>query len=735
MTASSDQVELIINAVHWDPFEVLGPHPEQDGSVRVRAFLPTARAAEVVALGDGGRHFPMRRIHEAGVFEAHVADAGDVAQYRLQVTDAAGQVAEVLDPYSFPPLLSDFDLHLIAEGTHYKKYEKLGAHVREVGGVRGVHFGVWAPNARRVSVGDFNNWDGRRHAMRVRGSTGVWELFIPELAQGDRYKFEVKARHTDSLGVKTDPYGFSFELRPQTAAIVFDIDQYQWQDSAWMQARTNFDWLHAPISIYEVHLGSWMRVPDEGNRWLTYRELAPKLAAYAKEMGYTHVELLPITEHPLDASWGYQALGYFAPTSRFGTPTDFMWFVDYCHQQGLGVILDWTPAHFPRDAHGLARFDGTPLYEYGDPRKGEQKDWGSLVFDYGRREVRNYLISSALFWLDKYHADGLRVDGVASMLYLDYSRKPGEWVPNVHGGRENLEAVDFLKSFNEVVHGYHPGVLTIAEESTSWPGVSRPVYAGGLGFSMKWNMGWMNDMLVYMSKQPIFRRYHHQNLTFSMLYAFSENFVLPFSHDEVVHGKRALLDKMPGDRWQKFANLRLLFAYFFTHPGKKLLFMGGDIGQWREWSETESIDWHLLNEPAHQGLRRLVQDLNGVYRSQPALHDLEFESAGFQWIDCNDADDSVVSFLRRARDGACVVVVCNFTPVPRLAYRIGVPEAGFYRELLNSDSMFYGGSNVGNGAGLNTTSVPHHGRPHSLPVDVPPLGVVILQREMQNAGG
>ncbi len=731
MTISSDQIKLIVDAVHWDPFQVLGPHPDDNGGMAIRAFFPAAKDAAVIALADGGRQFPMRRIHAAGLFEAHVPGRAEGFPYRLQFTDAAGHSRQVLDPYSFPPLLSDYDLHLIAEGTHYKKYEKLGAHLREVAGAHGVHFGVWAPNAQRVSVvGDFNSWDGRSHPMRVRGTTGVWELFVPELEQGERYKFEIKSRYGDYLAVKTDPYGFYFERRPQTASMVFDIDTYVWHDEDWMRARSQFDWLHAPISMYEVHLGSWMRVPDEDNRWLTYRELGPKLVTYVKDLGYTHIELLPVTEHPLDASWGYQTLGYFAPTSRFGPPTDFMWLVDYCHQQGIGVILDWPPAHFPRDAYGLAYFDGTALYEYGDPRKGEHKDWGSLVFNYGRNEVRNYLISSALFWLDKYHLDGLRVDGVASMLYLDYSRKEGEWEPNIFGGRENLEAVDFLKAFNEIVHRYHPGVLTIAEESTAWPAVSRPTYAGGLGFSMKWNMGWMNDTLEYMSKDPVHRRFHHQNLTFSMLYAWSENFVLPLSHDEVVHGKRSLLDKMPGDLWQRFANVRVFYTYFYTHPGKKLLFMGGDIGQWREWVEAESLDWHLLQYPSHQQLQACVRDLNALYRQEPALHELDFEPAGFEWIDCNDSDSSVVSFLRRARNpDDFVVVVCNFTPVPRRAYRVGVPLGGFYRELFNSDSMFYGGTNIGNGSGLMANPRPCHGRPCSLLVEVPPLGGVILKRQ------
>ncbi|MCK6554219.1 1,4-alpha-glucan branching protein GlgB [Candidatus Binatia bacterium] len=727
MDTSTEHLDLIVNATHWDPFQILGPH-HVDGGWVVRAFVPQAREVDYVPVA-GNKRVPLRRVHSAGLFEARLESRPEPAQYRLRIVDQHGHGFETYDPYAFPPILSDFDLHLIAEGRHYTKYEKLGAHTAEIAGVRGVNFAVWAPNAQRVSVvGDFNNWDGRRHQMRVRGSTGVWELFVPGLQEGDLYKYEIKGREHGFLGVKTDPYGFHFEHRPKTAAIVYDIDRYTWNDAAWMERRQRFDWLHQPLALYEVHLGSWMRVPEEDSRWLTYRELAPKLTAYVKDMGFTHVELLPITEHPFDLSWGYQTLGYFAPTSRFGTPTDFMWFVDYLHQQGIGIVLDWTPAHFPRDAHGLAHFDGTALYEYADPKKGEQRDWGSLVFDYGRWEVRNYLISSALFWLDKYHVDGLRVDGVASMLYLDYSRPAGEWVPNVFGGRENLEAVDFLKTFNEVVHRYHPGVVTIAEESTAWPAVSRPTYAGGLGFSMKWNMGWMNDTLDYFSRDPVYRRYHHHHLTFSMLYAFSENFILPLSHDEVVHGKRALLDKMPGDLWQKLANLRAFYTYFYTHPGKKLLFQGGEIGQWTEWNCTESVPWHLVEHDMHRQVQALVRDLNRLYRQEAALHDLEFDHQGFEWIDCNDADASVISFLRFARDRRnFLVVVCNFTPVARLGYSVGVPAGGAYREALNSDSEYYGGSNVGNGLGVTAEQRTCHGRPFSLLVDVPPLGAIVLK--------
>jgi len=730
MTLTAEQIERLVEARHWDPFEVLGPHPGVAGSSVVRAFFPHAKHVEILVPGADNTRQAMQPLHPEGLFEASLPVEHGRLDYRLRVTSRSGDTVEIRDPYSFAPQLSDFDLHLIGEGTHYKKYEKLGAHVRVVDGVRGVHFGVWAPNAQRVSVvGDFNQWDGRCHMMRVRGATGVWELFLPDVQEGERYKFEIQTRQGQAPILKADPYGFAFEVRPATATIVCEIDGYSWGDQAWCEARRDFDWQHAPIAIYEVHLGSWMRVPEEGDRWLTYRELAPRLAAYAKDLGFTHLELLPITEHPFDGSWGYQTLGYFAPTSRFGSAADFMWFVDHCHQQGLGILLDWTPAHFPRDAHGLAQFDGTPLYEYADPRKADQKDWGSLVFDYGRTEVRNYLITSALFWLDKYHIDGLRVDGVASMLYLDYSRRPGEWTPNIHGGRENLEAVDFVRRLNEVVHQYHPGVVMIAEESTSWPAVSRPPYMGGLGFSMKWNMGWMNDTLSYMARDPVHRKFHHQNLTFSQLYAFSENFVLPLSHDEVVHGKRSLLDKMPGDLWQKLANLRLLFAYLYTHPGKKLLFMGGEIGQWREWSETTSLDWHLLQQPGHGSLRDFVRDVTRLYVQEPALHELDFEASGFRWIDCNDTELSIISFLRFARDPEdLAVVVCNFTPVARQGYFVGVPAGGVYRELLNSDSRYYGGSNLGNGLGLEAAPNPMHGQPFSLCLDIPPLAALILKR-------
>lgn len=628
-------------------------------------------------------------------------------------------------------ILSDFDLHLIGEGSHYKQYEKLGAHPVEMDGIKGVLFAVWAPNAKRVSViGDFNDWNPKRHSMESLGSSGIWALFIPGLKEGEIYKYEIRSRHHKFVSQKSDPFGFYFELRPKSASIVYEIDSFAWGDSAWMEKRSQGNLLDAPLSVYEVHLGSWMRVPEEENRWLTYRELADRLIPYVKEMGFTHLELLPVNEHPLDGSWGYQTIGYFAPTSRFGEPKDFMYFIDRCHQEGIGVILDWVPAHFPTDGHGLGFFDGTCLYEHEDPRKGFHPDWGTKIFNYGRNEVRGYLLSNALFWLDKYHIDGLRVDAVASMLYLDYSRKEGEWIPNVFGGRENLEAIDFLKKFNELTHHHFPGTITVAEESTAWPQVSKPTYLGGLGFSLKWNMGWMNDTLEYFSKEPVHRKYHHSNLTFSLLYAFSENFILPLSHDEVVHGKRSLLDKMPGDMWQKFANLRALYAFMYGHPGKKLLFMGGEFGQWKEWNFDESLEWHLLEYEPHKGLQRFVKDLNRLYLREPSLYEVDFDYRGFEWIDFHDVEGSIISFLRRAKDpGDFTVFACNFTPVPRVGYRIGVPEPGFYREILNSDSAFYWGSNMGNAGGVQAEAIPFQMRPYSLKITLPPLSVVVFKRE------
>jgi len=690
-----------------------------------------------VLWGNPAEEYTATRIHPDGLFEALIplpkkprvkskSEEISPTSYRLRISYPDGNTWEVHDAYAFPPLLTDFDIHLMGEGTHYEKYERLGAHLREVAGVRGAHFGVWAPNAKRVSVvGNFNSWDGRVNPMRSRGDSGIWELFLPGLGEGELYKFEIRSRINDVLLLKADPYGFFAEARPKSSSIVSDIESYAWRDSEWMENRKQFDWQHAPISIYEAHLGSWRR--GESNRWLTYRELADTMIPYVKKMGYTHIELLPVMEHPLDASWGYQTVGYYAVTSRYGNPKEFMEFVDRCHAAGIGVFLDWTPGHFPRDAHGLSFFDGTHLYEHADPRRGSHPDWGTLIFNYGRNEVQNFLISNALFWLDKYHIDGLRVDAVASMLYLDYSRKPGEWLPNQFGGRENLEAVAFLKRMNEVVHARHPGALTIAEESTSWPAVSRPTYAGGLGFDLKWNMGWMNDTLRYFALDPIHRRFHHNELTFSMLYAFNENFVLPLSHDEVVHGKRALLSKMPGDDRRKYANLRLLFGYMFAHPGKKLLFMGSELAQWDEWWEDKSLDWHLLQYGPHEGVQRLVNDLNHLYAKEAALHEVEFDWQGFEWLEVHDADASVLAFLRRARRAEdFLVAICNFTPVMRENYRVGVPEAGFYREILNTDSSHYGGGDAGNQGGVRAEPVPWNGRPYSLKLRLPPLAALYL---------
>jgi len=628
-----------------------------------------------------------------------------------------------------PDALGEGDLYLLAEGTFERAYEKLGAHLCEVDGVAGTRFAVWAPNARRVSViGDFNGWSRDTNRMQSRGSSGIWEAFVPGIDHGTLYKYAIESTARGYRVEKADPYGFASEERPRTASRVWDLSRYAWGDAEWMNGRARANRGDAPISVYEVHLGSWMRSPEEGNRWLTYREVAPLLADYVAEMGYTHVEFLPLTEHPFDGSWGYQATGYFAPTSRFGTPDGFMFLVDTLHRRGIGVILDWVPSHFPNDEHGLGFFDGTNLYEHADPRQGFHPDWNSLIFNYGRNEVRSFLLSSALFWLDRYHIDGLRVDAVASMLYLDYSRKEGEWIPNVHGGRENLEAISLLRLFNERVYGRFPDVLTVAEESTSWPMVSRPTYVGGLGFGLKWDMGWMHDSLDYASQDPIHRRYYHDRLTFRGLYAFTENFMLPLSHDEVVHGKRSLLDKMPGDHWQKFANLRALLGYQWTLPGKKLLFMGCDFGQWREWNHDVSLDWHHLEDPAHQGVRRWVQDLNRLYRSEAALHETDLEPSGFEWIDCGDADQSVISYLRRGKTrDDLLLVACNFTPIPRPNYLLGVPRGGRWEEALNGDSREYGGSGQGNLGGVDATPVSKHGRTHSVCVTLPPLAVVVFR--------
>ncbi|MDX1965051.1 MAG: 1,4-alpha-glucan branching protein GlgB [Pirellulales bacterium] len=672
----------------------------------------------------------MRRIHPAGLFEAlcPINEQQPLNEYLLRVTNQRGEQVTLHDPYAYKNTLSDFDLHLLSEGTHWRSYEHLGAQIRTRQGVAGVNFAVWAPNAQGVSVvGDFNEWNGRRHPMR-KHANGFWELFIPGLAAGTIYKYRVKTAHDESD--RCDPYGFAAEVPPLTASKVADLNTYQWNDSRWLAERERRQGLDAPMNIYEVHLGSWKRPGENPTGYLDYRELARQLVEYCNEMHYTHIELLPVSEHPFSGSWGYQTVGYYAATSRYGSPADFMYFVDLCHQHNIGVILDWVPAHFPRDGHGLRRFDGTALYEHDDPRLGEHPDWGTMIFNYGRNEVRNFLISNALFWLDKYHIDGLRVDAVASMLYLDYSRKAGEWLPNQYGGRENLEAISLLKKFNEEVHAQFPGVLTIAEESTAWPGVSRPTYLGGLGFSLKWNMGWMNDTLRYFRHEPIHRQYHHDELTFSLIYAFHENFVLPLSHDEVVHGKRSLLDQMPGDLWQKFANLRLLYSYMWTHPGKNLLFMGGDIGQWQEWNNESSLDWHLLQWESHQGLQHCVRDLNKLVCDYPALHQMDFDYHGFEWVDCHNYQDSILAYLRKGKNpDDFVLVICNFTPVPRHNYRMGVSRGGWYREIFNSDSQYYGGGNVGNFPGLMAEEQGSHGRSHSLLLTLPPLGVIVLQPE------
>ena len=722
MTAGDEEIQRLVKGEHRDPFQVLGMHRvgEDGPTVAVRAFLPGARSVSILGVSQAPR--PMACLHPAGFFEA-VFCPGPALPYQMEVTYGGGAVERTYDPYSFPPLLSDFDLRLFSAGTHLEIGDKLGAHPTLSQGVYGVGFAVWAPHARRVSVvGDFNAWDGRRHPMRLRGDSGVWEIFLPGLEAGALYKYEIRTPEGDLL-LKSDPCGGGMELRPKTASIVQRRAGGNWGDGEWMEARARTDHSRAPVAIYEVHLGSWRR--GEDGRPLTYRELARELVAYVKEMGYTHVELLPLMEHPLDQSWGYQVVGYFAPSSRHGTPDDFRYFVDYCHGNGVGVILDWVPAHFPRDGHGLARFDGTCLYEYADPRQGAHPDWGTLIFDYGRSEVCNFLCANALYWLEQFHVDGLRVDAVSSMLYLDYSRGEGEWIPNRYGGRENLEAVSFVKYLNASVGSRVPGAMMIAEEATAWPGVSQPQDAGGLGFGFKWNMGWTHDTLEYFSREPGEREDHHDLLTCALVSAFKENFVLALSHDEVVHGKGSLLGRMPGNRWQKFANLRLLYGYMYGHPGKKHLFMGGEIGQWSEWDQRRGLDWHLLDGEPHAQLQRFVADLNRLYRSEPAFFEGDCDSAGFEWIDGGDAEHGVLAFLRHALGaGPSLVFVCNFASVPRCNYRIGVPEAGFYREVLNSDAERYGGSGRGNGAGLDAVRLPWHGKPYSLRITLPPLAIV-----------
>ena len=728
MSLSREDVQAIVTGEHGDPFAVLGPHSAAHG-VTVRAFLPGAVEVSVVPLDGSALSHPLKPLHAAGLWAGEMPGRLPAA-YRLRAAYGGGHTVEMEDPYRFPPTLSGFDLHLLGEGTHYRIYDKLGAHATTLEGVAGVIFAVWAPNAKRVSVvGDWNGWDGRSHPMRLHPGNGIWELFLPGVLEGARYKFEIVSRSGAPLALKSDPYAFGFEPdEPRTASVVERLDGFAWGDGAWLAERSRRQALDAPMSVYEVHLGSWRRVPGEGNRFLGYQELGDQLADYATEMGFTHVELLPVMEHPFYGSWGYQTIGYYAPTRRYGRPHDFMAFVDRLHRRGIGVLLDWVPAHFPKDPHGLAFFDGTYLFEHADPLEREHPDWGTRVFNFGRREVANFLLGNALFWLERYHLDGLRVDAVASMIYRDYSRKPGAWIPNAFGGRENLEAIAFLKRLNEVVYGTHPGVVTVAEESTAWPMVSRPVHLGGLGFGLKWNMGWMHDVLDYLGNEPIHRKYHHNQLTFGLLYAWTENFVLPLSHDEVVYGKRSLARKMPGDDWQRFANLRLLYGFMWAYPGKKLLFMGGEFGQSDEWSHDKSLDWHLVDQgPYHRGVQRLVADLNRQYRGRLSLHQLDCQAAGFAWMDCSDADQSIVAFARFGRaPGDLTVCVCNFTPVPRHGYRVGVPQGGFYREILNTDSAHYGGSDMGNGGGVTSERVPWHGQFHSVLLTLPPLAAVWL---------
>ena len=720
-TKQDAQLNLILDAKHHDPFAYLGLHQESDEQV-FRVFLPYA---ERVWLKTVQGWEQLHRTHAHGLYEWQGTEAPDTPCL-IRIEDG-GVTHERHDPYTCSPtMLSGDDLYLLGEGRLKEAYKTLGAHLCKQHDIRGVRFAVWAPNAERVSVvGNFNRWDGRIHPMQVLGSSGVWEIFIPGLTTGELYKFEIRNRHTGHVLTKTDPYGLSFERRPGTAAKVTSLDHYTWHDQAWLKARGEADWLHAPFNCYEVHLGSWRRDPH--GHFLNYRQLAAELVPYIKEMGYTHIELLPVSEHPLNESWGYQTTGYFGVTNRFGSPDDFRYLVDACHQAHIGVILDWVPGHFPKDDWALARFDGTALYEHEDPRLGEHQEWGTYIFNYGRNEVRNFLFANAHYWLAEFHIDGLRVDAVASMLYLDYARNEGEWLPNKFGGRENLEAIEFLKQLNVMVHEDFPGALTIAEESTAWPMISRPVYLGGLGFSMKWNMGWMNDTLTYIEHDPVHRRYEHDKLTFGQLYAYSENFVLPFSHDEVVHGKYSLLDKMPGDVWQKFANLRLLLTYQMTSPGKKLNFMGNEFGQGREWNVNASLDWHLLNTHWHQGVHQASRDLSHLYKYLHALHELDFEPQGFDWIDCHDSDQSIISYIRRGLDGSFVLILLNFTPVLREGYRVGTPVAGNYKELFNSDAECYGGSNQGNGAGLISQPVAWMGREQSLVVTLPPLAGLILQ--------
>ncbi|MBM1173922.1 1,4-alpha-glucan branching protein GlgB [Microvirga arabica] len=720
----SGSVQALIEGRHGDPFSILGPHPAGGGSI-VRVFMPGAKSVEVLRRHTDGEPERLHLVHADGLFAGRL-DYRDAYRLRVHWPDA---VQELEDPYSFGLLLGDLDLHLIGQGTHYELGSVLGAQPMTVDGVAGVRFAVWAPNARRVSVvGDFNGWDGRRNPMRLRREAGIWELFVPRLGPGERYKYEIVGPHGQLLPQKADPIARAAEAAPGSASVVARSEPFRWTDSDWMASRAARQTEASPISVYEVHAGSWMRLEQEGDRSLDWTELADRLIPYVSGLGFTHIELLPITEHPFGGSWGYQPLGLFAPTGRYGTPEDFAEFVNRCHEAGLGVILDWVPAHFPTDVWGLAQFDGTALYEHQDPREGFHQDWNTLIYNLGRNEVKGFLIASALFWLERFHIDALRVDAVASMLYRDYSRKADEWIPNKYGGRENLEAIEFFKHLNSIVAQRCHGAITIAEESTAWPGVTRPPEEGGLGFTFKWNMGWMHDTLHYVEQDPIYRSYNHGAFTFGMVYAFTERFILPLSHDEVVHGKGSLIRKMPGDEWQRFANLRAYFGYMWAHPGKKLLFMGGEIAQEREWNHDASISWELLDYLRHSGVQRLVRDLNRIYAAEPALHGTDSDPGGFEWAVVDDSANSVFAMLRLAKDGSSIILaVSNMTPVPRIAYRIGVPRAGLWNEILNTDAEIYGGSNFGNGGALQAEEVPSHGRPFSLSLALPPLSTILLR--------
>ena len=730
---SHDQIAQILTNNLVDPFAVLGMHWEKDG-ISVRVYAPEARSVEVVRRIGKDTVCSMTRVHDDGIFEYALPDEKRFFDYDLVMRLHDGTIKRTADAYSFLPVMTEQSRYFFNEGTHERPYDDLGSHVRTIHGVRGTVFAVWAPNAKRVSVvGEFSSWDGRRFPMRLLGASGVWELFIPGLDYGVVYKYEIKKHDRDHLVLKTDPYGYYQESPPNHGTIVFDIDSYKWGDTAWIDKRAKSNLLDRPMSIYELHLGSWRKAgPTPGADFLNYRDLAHQIVDYVKKMGFTHIELMPVQDHPYIPSWGYQVGGFYAPNHRFGNPAEFQYFVDYLHRNDIAVIMDWVPGHFPKDAYGLAYFDGSHLYEYSDPREGEHKDWGTLIVNLGRSEVKSFMVANALYWIEKYHIDGLRVDAVASMLYRDYSRKGSDWIPNKYGGRENIESIEFLRTMNRLVHERFPGAVTIAEESTAWPMVSRPPYVGGLGFTYKWNMGWMNDMLAYFSKDPIFRKYHHNQITFGLWYAFAENFVLVVSHDEVVHGKRSLLEKMPGDQWQKYANVRAFLGFMWGHPGKKLLFQGQEFGMHWEWDAMQSINWHIIDQDEdkarHQGLARLVADLNHLYQREGALWEQDFVNEGFAWIDLADSSSSVVSFLRMGKDPEnMLVVACNFTPAVHHFYRIGVPNAGKYREVLNTDAIEYGGSGAGNSGGVVAEEIECHGRPFSVSLTLPPLGVLFFR--------